>query len=366
MKKPLSFLMALIAVLSMNLSAFALETTVQNETAEEITVEINENSELSLGAAEDGELTLSGLLTPNQKLRFPILLNGQQLKSSDMEGKRIRLETEDGRSAVQTIKIAEDDGLYFLDVNTLSGYPTKIVNYSGKITATEKSTGKELHVLPLSFSAGYAAVSEEAVNAAKEGDFLMVDNFAPVITDKQFDAIDKVANGEKITISGGDWTYEVRVTGQPSVNMLHSERVIKEIVSQFENQEFKFLSFPAGSAFDFTGTMTIDVSAEMEDFGGKFYVYSYYNGKLNKVYANYNEDEGTLSFPTKYMGRFVITDKEIKNGTVIEDCSPDCDDSVSTPTKPNPSTGAGTLPVDVAAAMAGLSASVIALLGMKK
>ncbi len=384
MKKTVSFLLALMAVASMSLTAFALETTIDESAIEEITMgeTITGAQEvgLSLGKEENSELTLSGLLSPNQILRFPVMLTDEnsetaQLNEKMLENKRIRLETKSGRSAVRSIKVVEEDGLYFLEVSTLSGYPSKITGYSGQLTLSDKTNGKELHSLPLSFSVGYHAVSDEAVESAKEGDYLLLDNNAPIITDKQFESIDKVMNGDKIVIAGDGWTYEVRVTEQPSVNMLHSQKIIKEIVTQFEDQEFKFLSFPAGSVFDFTGTMTIDVSGEMEDFGGEFYVYSYYNGKLNKVYASFDEEEETLSFPTKYMGRFVITDKEIKNGTVIEDCTIDCDDSIvkpskpskpSTPAKPNPETGAGDLPVQLAAAMASLSAGCIVLCGMKK
>ena len=377
MKNTLSLLLALMAVVSMSLSAFALETDTMESVTEEITLSETVSNGLSLGTAVDSELTLSGLLNPNQTLRFPVMITDEnsetvQLNEKLMENKRIRVETESGRSAIRSIKMVEEDGLYYLEVSTLSGYPTKISSYIGQLTLSDKSNGKVLHSLPLSFSVGYHTVSDEALESAKNGEYLLLDNTAPVITDKQFNTIDKVANGDKIIIAGDGWTYEVRVTEQPSVNLLSSQKIIKEIVTQFEDQEFKFLSFPAGSVFDFTGTMTIDVSREMEDFGGEFYVYSYYNGKLNRIHATFDEEMETLSFPTKYMARFVITDKEIKNGTIIEDCSADCDDSASKPSKPsdsakpNPETGANDLPVQLAIAAASLSAGCIVACGMKK
>lgn len=390
MKKSLSFLLALIAVASLSLNAFALENenAQQNDlTHEEIVAENenenkNENTQesgvteileagLSLGKAENSQLTLSGLIQPNQTLRFPILLtdeNGKTVPLSDahLEENRIRVETKDGRSAVNSIKVVEDNGTYLLEVKTLSGYPTKQTDYLGQLKLVKKTSGAVLHALDLSFSVGYASLSDEAVEAAKNGEYIFVDGSTPVITGSQFDQIDKALGGEKATLTNGSWTFEVRVTEQDSVNMLNNERAIKEIVTQFEDQNFKFLSFPAGPAFDFTGTLTIDVSDVMDDFDGNFYVYSYYNGRLNKVYATFNDFEETVSFKTKYMGRFVITDKEIKNGTVVENSSDDTGAvQPSNPSKPNPDTGAG-LMGKLAAVMATLSASVLGLLGIKK
>lgn len=378
MKKIVSFMLALLAVASMNLSAFALETEAgeANPVKEEIIADeiAKENKAgLSLAADVESSLSLSGLLAPNQTLRFPIQLtdeNGSTVALSDehLEEARLRVETKDGRSAVRSIKVVEDGSGYALEVKTLSGYPSKQTAYEGQLKLIKKTSGEVLHAIDLAFSVGYESVSDEAVNAAKEGAYLFVDGSTPVITDKQFNAIDKVANGEKVVLTNGEWTYEVRVSEQDSVNMLNNKKPIKEIISQFDDQNFKFLSFPAGPAFDFTGTLTIDISDVADDFEN-IYVYSYYNGKLNKVYATVDLDEETVSFKTKYFGRFVITDKEIKNGTVVENCvDEDCEEIVnpSKPAKPNPETGIGDLPVKLAAVMASLSVSILGLFGIRK
>ena len=369
MKKTLSFLLALLAVASLNLQAFALQADTAQPNSEIVT-ELEEHtaeskSALSLSADEDSGIKAEGLLTPNQTLRFPILLEGKALSDDQLESKRLRVETKDGRSAVSAIKIVEDGSSYALEVKTLSGYPSKQTSYEGQLKLLDKTNGKVLHSLELSFSVGYNSVSDEAVEEAKDGSFLFVDAAAPIITEKQFQQIDRELNGDKLTISGKGWTYEVRISEQPSVNMLHNERSIKEIVKQFEDQSFKFLSFPAGPVFDFTGTLTIDVSDVIDGYED-IHAYSYYNGKLNKVWATLNEEDESLSFKTKYFGRFVITDKEIKNGTVIH-----CDDNSVTPSqpsqgKPNPETGAGSQPAAMAAAMATLSASAAGIVVSKK
>ncbi len=335
MKRTVSLLLALCAVFSINLSTLALETD-NNDNSHNIITEIN--SGLSLSADENGR-TLSGLLTPNQTLRFPILLNGQTITSADLENLRLRIETKDGRSAVSSIRIIEDDNGYVLEIKTLSGYPTNQVTYEGQLTLLNKKTGEEIHRFPLNFSVGYHSVSNEAVESAKDGSYLFVDAETPVITDKQFNEIDRQLNGDKLILSGNGWTYEVRVTEQPAVNMIYNERPMMEIVKQFDGQEFKFLSFPAGPVFDFTGTLSIDVSDVIDEYE-ELHLYSYYNGKLNKVWTALNEEDETLSFKTKYFGHLVLTDKEIKDGTVIH-----CEDNTTTPSQPsgdkvNPNTGA--------------------------
>lgn len=101
--------------------------------------------------------------------------------------------------------------------------------------------------------------------------------------------------------------------------MLYNERAIREVSSKFEDQNFMYVSFPGGPAFDFTGTMTIDVSEVMEDFGGNFHVYRYLRGVLEKIDATVDADNETVSFETKNLGRFVLTDKEIADGTVVDE-----------------------------------------------
>jgi len=349
-KKTFAFLLSLMAVVSMNLSAIAFEGNQTNDlTTEEIVTEENNSiGSLSLGAAQNSDVTLSGVIAPNQSLRFPILINENgasvPLTEKHMENHRLRLDKVQNKKALRSAKIVEDKGAYLLEVNTLLGYPTDIAEYSAVLNLLEKNSGKITHTLPLHFGVGYNSISDDMVEGVANGEFIFIDNNAPVITEEQFERMDELTNGGKVTITNGDWSYEVRVGGQKSVNLLHHQRAIKEIVSHFQEQDFRFLSFPAGPAFDFTGTFTIDVSEELEQFE-EIHLYSYYNGKLSKVHATLNEDEGSLSFKSKYTGRFVLTDKAIKNGTVVEDCDNSCDNvannnSGSSNTKPNPSTGA--------------------------
>ena len=148
MKRTVSLLLALCAVFNLSLSAFALETDNVENNNNEIINEVN--SVLSLSVNENG-LNLSDLLTPNQTLYFPILLNGQALTAANMDGLRFRVETKDGHSAVSSIKVVELDSGYVLEIKTLSGYPTEQVAYEGQLKLLNKKTGEVLHSLDLNF-----------------------------------------------------------------------------------------------------------------------------------------------------------------------------------------------------------------------
>ena len=165
----------------------------------------------------------------------------------------------------------------------------------------------------LTFSMSLSAFAAEQAE-------LVVDNENPVISAEQFRELDRTMEDETLTIRGKNWSYEVRIKEQGSVNMSYNDTLIREIARQFQEQ-----------VFDFTGTLTIN-AADMLNKYDSVYVYSYYQGKLSKIWATVDKENGTVSFPTKYFGHFVITDKEIPNGTKIKG-SPSS-------TKPNPPTGA--------------------------
>ncbi len=340
MKRTLSILLALMLAAGMSLNSFAVTALNENtETNVPLSTEAAASS-LSLGFDEESGLSFGSHLEPNQTYRFPILLDRAPVKEEQLEGLKLRVETAEDRNAVRSIKVIEDNGEYLLEVKTLSGYPTEAVHYVGQLKLMKKNSSKAEAALELSFSSGYNSVNAESVQAAQQGEELLLENSAPVISEEQFDYMDRELNGDKLIIRGDGWTYEVRITGQKDVNMVHNDSINRDIVRQFNEQNFAFLSFPAGPVFDFTGTLTIDLS-DYEDLGERVYLYSYYNNKLNRVFATYVEYEETLSFPTKYFGHFVITDKEIPNGTVIH-CEDEKPVTPSEPVtgKPNPETGA--------------------------
>lgn len=340
MKKILSFILAFAAVSSMAVSALAQEP-LSGEKAK---------AGLSLGADEETEKTVKDLLTPGEDYEFPIYITDeegktQQIQEEHLEGYRLRVESKDGKDGLESIKVEEGRNGYVLEVETQSGWPTEQTKFTGVLKMVKKTNGQSLYTTDLQLTVGYGQIEDSALTGVKNGEYVYIEENAPVITKSQMKKLENYANGKKVTFTDGGWTFEVRVSGQDAVNMLNNQRTIREVVEEFEGNNFKFVSFPAGPEFDFNGKMTIDVSEQMDEFDN-FFVYRYYKGKLTKIDAKLNKNDETLSFETKKLGRFVITDKEIADGTVVEDgfggetVKPS---KPSTSTKPNPEMGAGVM-----------------------
>ena len=89
----------------------------------------------------------------------------------------------------------------------------------------------------------------------------------------------------------------------------------------------------------------LDVEDIVDDFD-KMYTYRYADGKLYKLNATFDGDESTLSFRTNKLDTFVVTNKLIKDGTVVTEAdTSDKDDEgqnngSSNSDKNNPGTGA--------------------------
>lgn len=312
MKKFVSMFLAVCAVSSMSVTAFARQ-------AEAINVTSDEAIKLSFGEEKFEEL-----LQPGQTYTYPLYIEQEDgsvvpLTDEHLEDVRLRAESKNGQNSISSFKVEEEDDVYQLEVVTEAGWPTEQVEVEGVVKAVKRSNGQIVSSAEANLTVGYPTINETALEGAENGEYVFIDAATPVISTEQFAELDEMTNGDKVTFTNGVWRYEVRVSGQESVNMLHNEKAIKEISSKFEDQNFKYVSFPGGPSFYFTGTMTIDVSDEMEDFGGNFYVYRYLRGKLEKIDAVVDTEEETISFETKNLGRFVITDKELADGTIVDE-----------------------------------------------
>ncbi|MEE1394080.1 MAG: hypothetical protein U0K65_07945 [Negativibacillus sp.] len=312
MKKFVSMFLAVCAMSAMSVSAFAQQAGAVNVTSDQA-------MKLSFG-----EETFNQMLLPGETYTYPLYLEGEDgtlvpLSDELLKDVKLRAEKKGGKSAVASFQVEEKDNTYQLEVKTQAGWPTEQTEVEGAVKAVKRSNGQVVGTAEVELTVGYPTIRDEALSAAKADEYILFDNSAPVISEKQFQQLDRDVNGGKVTFTNGQWNYRVRISGQEAVNLLHNERAIKEVSSKFEDQNFKYVSFPGGPSFDFTGTLTIDVSDEMEEFGGSFYVYRYLRGALEKIDATVDLDEETISFETKNLGRFVITDREIADGTVVDE-----------------------------------------------
>lgn len=328
MKPMLSLFLALLAAASLTLPALAAEpapeavpglSQAEEAPAPDAHPASEAQYELSL---EEG--ALDELLLPGDTYEFPLFLSidGQEpvpVRERHIKELKFRVQVLSGREAVTSFRVEEVDGIYHLRIKTQSGWPAEQTKVTAAVRLVEKTTGRVLADLDADFRVGYARIPNESLEGVQDGEYVYVESSAPVITAEQFAKLDRYAEGGKVTFTNGTWRYEVRVTEQGSLNLLYNSSAIKPIVAKYEDQNFKFVSFPAGPTFDLNGTMTIDVADEMELFGGKFYVYRYYKGVLTRIPAVLDPDDQSLSFDTKQLGRFVITDREIPDGTIVED-----------------------------------------------
>ncbi len=372
MKQFIALILALVAAASMAVPAFA-------ETAPTTAVErVAAAPGFSFEKDSEHNAALGDLLTPGESYRFKVIItdengNSAPLREEHLKNHKFTFQLRKGKAWVKSIDVVNDNDEYFLEIETAAGWPAKQQEVAGEIKYSSKSSSKVLYSHELSFDIGYETISDDALKIADKDEAIVVDPAAPVITTKQFDKLEDIAKGGKLTFTNDDWKFEVKISGQESVNMVHNDLPIKDIAVKYEDANFKFVSFPAGPQFNFTGTFSVNIYDE-EDTWENFYVYRYYKGKLNKIDAVRNAEKAELTFNTKELGRFVITDKNIPDGTVIEEgfggssnstsnnASNNTTDSVQQNNnsagegKPNPSTGSAAAAAELAMAAAALSA----------
>lgn len=376
MKQVLAMILALMAASSMAVPAFAENAQTNENTAIE---QAAEKQGISFEADKEHNAALGDLLEPGKTYQFKVMITDEKghteaLNESHMKDRKFSFSLKKGKSVISSIQVVEDGAEYLLEIVTTKGWPSEQAEVKGEMKLANKASGKAVYTNDLSFKVGYQTISDDALAAAKNEEAVIVDSSAPVITQKQMDKLEEAVKGNKVTFANDDWRFSVKVSGQDSVNMLNNDYAIKEIVQKYDDREFKFVSFPGGPQFSFSGTLSINVYEEEDDWDGKFFVYRYYKGKLSKIDAQYVGEDSELCFNTKSLGRFVITNKEIPDGTIIEEgFAPDgsantgngsqnssqahggtLQNSSSSTQKPNPGTGAADM-TGLAAVMAAIA-----------
>ena len=359
MKKAIAWLAALATVASLTVTAFAQDIQPREDLAEG----------LYLLADADSGVAADGLLTPGETYSFGLQLvteqGGEKQDITDelMQDNKITLTTQEGRTALESCRVVEQDGKYYLQVVTKAGWPTEQQRVTYDVNYIQLSDYSTVYTTEVSFLVGYATLP----NGALSSDVVVVDPANPVITAEQFATLDEMAGGDKVTFAYGDWMVSVRLVEQKDTNMLSNSYGIKEIVTKFQDQEFKFVTFPAGPTFDLTATVTIDMGDEAEDFDSTYYLYRYANGKLSLIENTYDPDNESISFQTNQLGRFVVTNKKLADGTVIVP-GQDTGDNGQTGgngSTTNPGTGSGDV-IGIAVALAVVSLTAAGALALKK
>ena len=375
MKKALAMLLALATATSFAVTAAADTALTSEDTDRTLTG-------ISIEKDEDGVSLDGSVLTPGEDYKFPIYatVEGEEkspLTEDDLDAYNLRLEHKEGKSSLDTFKVVKEGGKNYLEVSVKAGWPTEQTEVSYEMKLVQKSGGKQVDQIEINFLTGYEFASDEMVNNLEEGDYITADPQAPVFTKDQLERIAETNNYKKVTFANGSWTYQANISDMDSINMLNNEKAIKEIITAFPENDFKFITFPAGTKFPGKGLLTVDVSDLEDSFEGEYHVYRYLNGKLSKMESTFVEEDSALQIETNTLGRFVITDQEIKDGTIVvdgmESSSSDASGNSSSSSssnagsenntsgnKPNPGTGVGA-GAAVATAIIAISGGVLAL-----
>ena len=353
MKKLVSAAMALCMIATMAVTAFAEDV----------------KTTLSLGADSNG-VNITDTLNPNTEYKFPLMIaigeeEAVNFTEEHMEDNKFSVSITKGGSAIETPKVEKDDSddNYYVVVKTKANYSAKNTDISFKLRYLVKASSKEIANLVVESVVGFNKMSDASIDALTKDEYLVVDPANPLITAKQFEKLAKLNDYKSVTMYYGDWRFTVNVSNMSDANMYSSTEVVREILQKYENQEFKFVSFPAKPDFGVKGTVAIDVSEEIDSFEGKFFLYKYEDGKLYKLTSKFDEDSSSVTFNASKLGSYVLTNKEIKDGTVIDSSASGSGSSNGNVS--NPDTGANDV-VGVAMALAVVSLIAVGAVSMKK
>lgn len=340
------------------------EASSEESSSFEAVMPVGEPDAFVFDADEDGAILGETILEPGEEYKFPayVMISGQKVAITDelLDDYKFSYSRE-SRKAAETFEIDEYKGTYYLYVEAKDSTPTEEIELEYNIKLVDKSNNLSVFKQAVKFSYGYTEADGDYINDLDKGDEVEIDNNNPVITDDQFDKIARINDYKNVTLVGPSWQFTVNVTDESTKNMISSNAGIKEILSQFPDQDFKFYQFDGKPSFAATGTVELDVEDVVDDFD-HMYTYRYADGKLYKLNPTYNDDDETLVFRTRTLDTFLVTNEKIADGTVIVDADVDTDDkdtdSDKDTGKGNPSTGAGDMiNAAVMAAIASLAAA---------
>ena len=302
MKKFISVLLMTALIFSFSTIAFA-----------------EENEKITFGTDKNGAvLNINEVLSPWQTYEFPILLNGSPLSNEKGDQYKIRLENIKGSKAIEEIKVMRGLENYYLRVKVLPlSYVEQIpVEYKLYMTKDNNRFSTQF-----AFTTGFRKVSDDYINNLSEGEDIRVTNESPLFTKEQLNRISEKNNWKKVTFTGDKWRYTANVTDKGPANFLYNYNNIESIVSKYPQNDFLFLSFPAGPQFS-KSILEIDVSDYEESFKNGIYAYSYYNNKLTPVQCEYDSDNLTAQLTVYGLGQYVISDKPLKSAEISGSTNP--------------------------------------------
>lgn len=392
MKKAIALLVAVVAALSINVSAFAALGTDMtrslgwagdtSDANPRVTVEKNQ---LVLGYSSNGGPVVvlpETFLQPGNQYTYQLYRVDQNYTSVEpnriavtpvsdtiLDGGKLKIRTVKGSANVVSAKIEKKgsgaNAIYNFKIETKETYGTKVNDLEYNIVVSGQGANAE-RILDANvlFQTGYRAMTDEDIDYYEEGDLITIMRDRPVITKKQFETLAKNYNYKAISFTGedGDWTFTGRVSGMGDANFLTTYDVAPEIINAYPEQDYKFITFNAGVTFPTNGELRLDVSDIADNtVNPNLYAYLYRNGTLTPIDSTYDATSDEIVFRTNFLGAFVITNEEITGFTTEE---PGIEEPVPQPEpneeNNNPPTGAAATGTVIALGLASLTAGITA------
>ena len=264
---------------------------------------------------------------PNGRLRFRATRGANVLASTDL---RLR-----GPGA---------DRSYHAIVTTRDAYGTSMTDVTFAFQISGRTMpAPVLEDSTIGLQVGWARFLDSEIDSYTEGDIVTITNERPVMTRRQVERLVRNFNHRAIELEfeGGLWRYTGRMSGMGDINFFTTEDVIPAIINRHD-QDFKFLSFPAGITFPTNGELRIDVS-DVSHVWDRIYTYLYRDGRLTRINTSYDSVEDMIYFRTNFLGMFVMTDVEITDAGLIQEPTPEPEtpgtQEPSPPSTHNPPTG---------------------------
>ena len=169
----------------------------------------------------------------------------------------------------------------------------------------------------LSFVVGWPRMTDDDIDSYAEGDTVTISNDYPVIMRRQLERLVRNYSYRPIHLAfeDGSWEYTGRMSGMSDTNFFTTQDVVPALMNRFD-QDFKFLSLPAGVTFPTNGEFRIDVSDVSDDWD-RIYTYLFRNGNLTPISTSYDSLDDMIYFRTNFLGSFVMTDVEITDLNLI-------------------------------------------------
>ena len=283
MKKLFAFLLAALTAASVTATAFAQEAAP--------------SATLQVGSADGLTLDGSALLHPGQEYRFPLMIaeNGEEARPmtvEDMQVYDIKVTAKSGAGAMADAGRLESGRQQYLSLTPGAIFTVSPQDVKYTVSLSFKNSSAVLSQVTVQWKVGYPSVDDGDLGASTA-----IDPSAPVLTKEQLAAIEKITGDGQASFTGSGWQFHVRLLDQEAVNFHYSAQNIKAVSDRYPEADFRFLTFGGKPAFDFYGTLTLDVSAVLEEYED-LYLYRYLDGVLYSLKYDLDQDAQTISIRT--------------------------------------------------------------------